>query len=101
MVSLFLSEVVCRYEFINQIMSNHNELDPNEAYDYLGKLNILHTLTTTYNLKANGKIKCGNNPIVKGLWKPSDGKVREWRQLRHICIDVFNNIVESLSTKTS
>jgi hypothetical protein len=32
----------------------------------------------TYNLEANGKIERGHSPIVKGLVKACDGKVKNW-----------------------
>jgi hypothetical protein len=69
-----LEDVICRYGCIGKIVADRGELDANEAREFFSRMEIKLSLTTTYNLEANGKVKHGHGPIVKALVKACHGK---------------------------
>jgi hypothetical protein len=70
-----LEEVIRWYGCVGQVIVDRGQLDSNEAREFFVKLRVRLTLTTTYNRKANGKIKRGHNPIVKALVKACDKRL--------------------------
>ena len=53
-------------------------LDSDIASEFFPKHGVQLTLTTAYNLEANGKIERGHSPLVKALAKACDGRVKDW-----------------------
>ena len=48
-----------------------------DAIEIFRRLGVKLSLTTTYNLEANGKIKLGHDPIVKGIVKSCEGLLKD------------------------
>ena len=78
---ILLEEVFSTYECVGQVIVDRGELYSDKAREFFAKHGVRLTLTTTYNLKANGKIKRGHSPIVKALAKACDGRVKDWPQI--------------------
>ena len=75
-----LEEVFCKYGYVRQVIADQGELDSDKAREIFMKDGVHLTLTTTYNLEANGKIKRGHRPIVKALAKAFNGRVKDRRR---------------------
>ena len=58
------------------MIADRGELDSEEANEFFTKHGVRLTLTTAWNLEANGKIECGHGPIVKALVKACNGNVK-------------------------
>ena len=73
-----LEDIVCRYGCIGKIVVDRGELNSDEAREFFDRIGLRLSLTTSYNLEANGKIERGRSPIVKALAKACKGKVGTW-----------------------
>ena len=76
-----IEEVVCRYGCVGKIVADRGELDAQEAEELFDRLGIKLSLTTAYNLEANGKVERGHGPIVKALVRACGGQVGNWPRL--------------------
>jgi hypothetical protein len=63
------------------VVADRGELDSDEARQFFTKFRVQLTLTTAYNLKANGKIERGHGPILKALVKACDRRMKLWPQM--------------------
>jgi hypothetical protein len=59
-----LEDIICHCGCVGKIIADRGELDSQEARDFFSHLGIKLSLTTTYNLEANGKVEQGHSPIV-------------------------------------
>jgi hypothetical protein len=55
-----IEEVVCWYGCVGKIVVDRGELDAQEAEELFDRLGVRLSLTTAYNLEANGKVECGH-----------------------------------------
>ena len=62
-----LEDVMCQYRCLGKIVADKGELNADEARELFDCLGVKISVTTAYNLKANGKIKRGHSTIVKQL----------------------------------
>ena len=62
-----LEDVICRYGCVGKIVADRGELNAHEAIELFERLGVKLSLTTAYNLEANGKIERGHGPIVKTI----------------------------------
>ena len=76
-----IEDVICRYGCVGKIVADQGELDTEEAEELFGRLGVKLSLTTAYNLEANGKIERGHGPIVKAIVRACDGQVSNWPRL--------------------
>jgi hypothetical protein len=76
-----VEEVVCRYGCVGKIVADRGELDAQEAEELFDRLGVRLSLTTAYNLEANGKVERGHGPIVKALVRACEGQVGNWPRL--------------------
>ena len=56
-MQILLEEVIYRYKCVGKIVANRGELDAHEAMELFEQVGVKLSLTTAYNLEANGKIK--------------------------------------------
>jgi hypothetical protein len=66
---------------VGKVVADRGELDSDEARQFFTKFGVRLTLTTAYNLEANGKIERNHGPIVKALVKACDGRMKLWPQM--------------------
>ena len=60
---------------MGKIVANQGELDAEEVEELFDRLGVKLSLTTTYNLEANGKVKRGHRPIVTAIVHACEGQV--------------------------
>jgi hypothetical protein len=76
-VCQFLLEyVLYKYGCVGQVIRDRGELDTSKARVFFTKLRVRLTLTMTYNLEPNGKIKWGHSLIIKMLIVAYNTKVK-------------------------
>ena len=59
--------MIYRYGCVGKIVGDRGELDTQEVEELFDRLGVSLSLTTTYNPEANGKVECGDRPIMKAI----------------------------------
>ena len=59
-----IEDVNCQYGCVGKIVADRGELDAKKAKELFDRVGVKLSLTTMYNLEANGKAERGHGPIL-------------------------------------